>query len=87
MQITSAAHLPKPSALQPVPGAGSGAVLVPKGQHQARWSWSQLPAQPGSTGQTLGDGLVLLFSLTEEAKEFPHEVLPLLFGIKQCSSE
>ena len=57
-------------------------MLVPQGQHQARRSWSQLPVQPGSTGKTLGDGLGLLFSLTEEAKEFPHEVLPPLFGIK-----
>lgn len=24
-----------------------------------------------------------LFSLTEEAKEFPHEVLPPLFGIRR----
>lgn len=50
---------------------------------RARWSWSQLPVQPGSTGKILGDELDLLFSLTEEAKEFPHEVHPLLFSIKQ----
>lgn len=54
----------------------------PQGQHQACWSWSQLPVQPGSTGKILGDELDLLFSLTEEAKEFPHEVHPLLFSIK-----
>lgn len=30
-----------------------------------------------------GRWIGLLFSLTEEAKEFPHEVLPLLFGIKR----
>lgn len=60
----------------------------PLGQHRPRRSWSQLPVQQGGAGKTLGDGLGLLFSLTEEAKEFPHEALPLLFGIKlACSSE
>lgn len=58
-------------------------MLVPRGQPQPRWSWSQLPVQQGSTAKTLGDGLGLLFSLREEAKEFPHEVLPPLFGIKR----
>lgn len=71
----------EPHGLCPVRAAEL--CLSPRGSTKARRSWSQLPVQPGSTGKTLGDGLGLLFSLTEEAKEFPHEVLPLLFGIKQ----
>lgn len=38
--------------------------------------------QPGSAGKTPGDGSGLLFSLTEEAEEFPHEMFP-----PRCSTE
>lgn len=88
--------LPGPCSVCPWQGSGdwgqSPAVCAQCRQRSCAGAPGLAPGTPelvsaacaaGQHWEDPGRWIGLLFFLTEEAKEFPHEVFPLLFGIKR----